>query len=427
MKRLLWLLPLIAIVVAVLMAWMGLRGDPHTVSNAPRIAPQLTEPIARGAYLAVVGNCRGCHTERGGTPYAGGRAIPTPFGTFHGPNLTPDVETGIGDWSGDDFWRALHEGRGHKGELLYPVFPFTHYTKVTRADSDALFAYLRSLPAVARANTPHQLRFPFSQRWLLVVWRALYFRPGVYTAAPTQSAAWNHGAYLAQGLGHCGACHQPRNALGAPQTSATSAGGVVLDWYAPALDASHEAGVAHWPQAEVVALLQTGVTPDAATLGPMGEVVFESLQHWQPEDMQAMAEYLRALPDRDTARARQAVTPTPRQRSQSLERGASDYAKHCASCHGDNGEGRTPAALALAGNRAVTMGNTINPIRTVLYGGYGPGTAGNPQPFGMPPFHNTLSDREIADILSFVRSTWGNAAEPVNDFEVARQRTGPLW
>ncbi len=427
MRRLLWSVLLATLLAMVLMVWMGLRGDHNAVSSAPRIAPELNEPVARGAYLAVVGNCRGCHTERGGTPYAGGRAIPTPFGVFHGPNLTPDVQTGIGGWSTDDFWLALHEGRGHDGELLYPVFPFTHYTQVTRADSDALFAYLRSLPAVARVNTPHQLRFPYNQRWLLVVWRALYFRPGGYSADPTQSAEWNHGAYLVEGLGHCNACHQPRNALGAPQAIATPKGGVVLGWYAPALDASREAGVAHWPQEEVVALLQTGITQNAATLGPMGEVVFESLQHWRPEDLQTMATYLRALPDRDAMPTRQTTAPASPQLRKSLERGATAYSEHCASCHGDKGEGRAPAALALAGNRAVTMTANINPIRTVLYGGYGPGTAGNPQPFGMPPFHNQLSDGEIADILSYVRGAWGNAAEPVNDFEVSRQRTGPLW
>lgn len=429
MKRLLYPALLIALLAAALMVWMGLRGDPHTMSNAPRIAPQLSDPIARGAYLAVVGNCRGCHTERGGKPYAGGRTIPTTFGTFFGPNLTPDAKTGIGEWSADDFWLALHEGRGRQGQLLYPVFPFTHYTKVTREDSDALFAYLHSLPAVARANSAHQLRFPYNQRWLLLMWRALYFRPKVYAASPTQSAQWNHGAYLVEGLGHCNACHQPRNALGATQVSHKPAGGVVLGWYAPALDASAEAGTAHWSQADVVSLLQTGMSQSAATLGPMGEVVFESLQHWQADDLQATASYLRAMPDRDAA-------PTPQtsvsnavaqRRSQSLDRGASGYAKHCASCHGDQGEGRPPAALALAGNRAVTMDSNINPIHTVLYGGYAPGTAGNPQPFGMPPFHMNLNDREIADILSYVRHSWGNAAQPVDAFEVSRQRTGPLW
>ena len=425
MKRrplLLWGLPALVVVIA-LFAWLGLRDGSALRAPVPGVATQFTDPVQRGAYLATAANCRGCHTARGGEPYAGGRAIPTPFGIFLAPNLTPDSETGIGNWNADQFWRALHEGRGDQGELLYPVFPYTHYTKLARADADAMFAYLRSLPAVRRANQPHALKFPYDQRWLLVAWRALFFRPGAYVVDTARDEHWNRGAYLVQGLGHCGACHESRNSLGAVQSRDNPAGGVVLNWYAPALDAGDEAGVSHWPESRIVELLHSGVTEGASTMGPMAEVVFESLQHLAQDDLKAMAVYLQSLPDRSPAKQ----SPVIAQADPAVMPGARLYADHCADCHGAQGQGTSPAAPALAGNRALTMRSTVNPIRAVLYGGYAPGTAGNSQPYGMPPYYATLSDAEVAQILSYVRASWGNQASAVQDFEVTRQRTGPLW
>ena len=171
--------------------------------------------VSRGAYLARAGNCMGCHTTRGGTPWAGGRGIDTPFGTVYSGNLTPDAATGLGSWTADDFWRALHDGRSKNGRLLYPAFPYTSYTHVTRADSDALFAYLRTLPAASQPSRAHALRWPYSTQVALYAWRSLYFTPGTPPVNVTaKSAAWNRGAYLVQGLGHCSACHTARNALG---------------------------------------------------------------------------------------------------------------------------------------------------------------------------------------------------------------------
>src|SRR4051812_5859535 len=180
-------------------------------------APSATRVPAQtdGEYLARAGDCIACHTARGGDAFAGGFEMPTPFGTLYTPNITPDAETGIGKWSADDFWRALHEGRSKDGSLLYPAFPYTSYTRVVRADSDAIYAYIRSLKPVSRRNNPHQLGFPFNQRNLLLGWRALYSDPGEYTPHPNETAEWNRGAYLVQGLGHCDACHTSRNMLGA--------------------------------------------------------------------------------------------------------------------------------------------------------------------------------------------------------------------
>ena len=259
------------------------------------------EVIARGAYLARAGNCQACHSARGGEPYAGGRAIETPFGTVFSSNLTPDADHGLGRWSAPQFWRALHHGRSADGRLLTPAFPYDNTTLISRADSDALYAYLRSVPPVAQAVRAHELRFPFNTQAALAVWRALYFEPREFQADSAQSAEWNRGAYLVQGLGHCNACHASRNALGATSGPLDLGGGLipVHNWYAPSLTDPREAGVADWSRAEIVALLKTGVANRPSGLvtasGPMGEVVLRSTQHLSDADLGAMATYLQTL------------------------------------------------------------------------------------------------------------------------------------
>jgi mono/diheme cytochrome c family protein len=288
----------IALVLAcalLLLAACSRRDD----DSAPRTAapPPSAELIARGQYLATAGNCAGCHTARGGAALAGGRALPTPFGTFYTTNITPHAQHGIGAWSADNFWRAMHDGRGKDGSYLYPVFPFTNYTKVTRADSDAIHAWLMSLPPAATPNRPHALRFPYSQRWLLALWRALYFERGVHAGDTAQSAAWNRGAYLVEGPGHCNACHGTRNVLGAVTGDGDGASGGLIpmqNWYAPSLGSSREAGLGEWTQEEIVALLHTGLSPRGAATGPMAAIVRSSLQHLTPADVNAMATYLKA-------------------------------------------------------------------------------------------------------------------------------------
>lgn len=426
MKRLLMTLAVVAALALASLLWLGLRSDPAVAVAAPAVE-SAEEQVARGAYLVRIGDCRACHTRPGGAEYAGAREIPTPFGSFHSPNITPDDETGIGLWSADDFWHALHDGKSKDGSLLYPAFPYTNYTKLTRADSDAMYAYLRSLPPVQAPRREHQLHFPYRHRLLLVGWRALFFRPGVYQPEPEQSEDWNRGAYLVQGLGHCSACHEARNALGAVQSRDNPAGGLVLNWYAPALGSPQEAGVQDWPQQEIERLLRHGISERGSTLGPMAEVVYESLQHLSDADVSAMALYLKSMPVSAPQAAKGAMRVVDRDLPRSRESGAQLYARHCASCHGDRGEGRPPAAPSLAGNRAVTMDSAVNPIRVLLFGGYPPGTAGNPRPFGMPPFGNTLSNQEIADLLTYLRSSWGNDARPIPAAEVARHRQGPLW
>ncbi|MEJ7932376.1 cytochrome c [Ramlibacter sp. AN1015] len=391
-----------------------------TGSGADASSARASETLAaRGAYLARAGNCMSCHTARGGAPYAGGRPLETPFGTVYGSNLTP-AGAGLGAWTEDDFWRALHHGRSRDGSMLVPAFPYTHYTQVSRDDSDALFAYLRTLDPVERENIPHALRWPFGTQAALAAWRALYFRPGVHRDDPARSPEWNRGAYLVRGLGHCAACHSARDALGGSDLLDLSGGVIPMQsWYAPSLASPQEAGVAHWERERIVELLGTGRTTGASTLGPMAEVVLHSTQHLTPADLRAMAVFLQSVPP-----AQEGTAPAPAPVSAQLaQRGARLYGEHCASCHGEQGQGVPGAYPALAGNRAVTMHNTANLVQAVIYGGFPPATEGNPRPFGMPPFALELSDADVAAVLSFVRTAWGNRAGAVRELDVAQQRS----
>ncbi len=297
--------------------WLNVRGDEADEPSPTASSPPTAQQVERGAYLARAGNCQDCHTPRGAPPFSGGRGIPTPFGTVYSSNLTPDVATGIGDWTAAQFRRAMHNGRSRDGRLLYPAFPYDSTTRIAADDADALFAYLRSIPAVAQANRSHQLRWPYDTQVALALWRALYFRPARFSADPAQSPEWNRGAYLVQGLGHCSACHASRNALGATRDALGLAGGLIplQNWYAPALNAAHEAGLAAWPVEQAVELLKTGVSEGAALLGPMAEVALHSTQHLTDADLQAMAMYLKSLPSGPVAPARQAEPPlAPMQR-----------------------------------------------------------------------------------------------------------------
>jgi mono/diheme cytochrome c family protein len=452
-------------------------GAASPATAAPAAGADLIE---RGRVLALAGNCAGCHTARGGAPYAGGRAIATPFGTVYAGNLTPDAATGLGRWTAGHFWRALHEGRGLDGRRLVPVFPYTETTRITRADSDALFAWLRTLAPVAQAAPAHALRWPYGTQPALAAWRLAFFRAGEWRDDAAQGAEWNRGAYLVNGAGHCVACHGGRNALGAT-ADAGFGGGLVptRNWYAPAFTRADEASVADWPLDEIVALLRSGVAPRGRASGPMAEVVVQSTQHLPQADLQAMALYLKSLPvsappARGVREAAAAAEIAPR-----VARGAALYRDHCAACHGDSGEGGVlapaqgdaaataaasasataatatatasnathspanaatatattatatapgPASVlpvpALAGNRLVTMDPPANLVRAITGGGFGAVTAANPRPFGMPPFAHVLNDAQVGDLATFLRSSWGAQSTPLNAVDVARWRGG---
>src|ERR1700712_1646825 len=270
------------------------------ISNAQAADPSV---VARGEYLARAGDCVACHTVPAGKLFGGGRPMETPFGTLFTPNISSDKESGIGKWSAAEFYTMMHTGKSRTGELLYPAMPFASYTKVTRADSDAIFTYLLSTPPIAQPNRAHELRFPFNQRSLLYGWRALYFRAGEFQPDSTQSVEWNRGAYLVEGLGHCSMCHTSINALGGSNQAAAFAGGLIplQNWYAPSLTSSKESGLGDWPSHDVAALLGTGVSNRGAVFGPMAEVVHNSLQYMNDDDIKAMSVFLKDIPQKDEA------------------------------------------------------------------------------------------------------------------------------
>ena len=406
----------------------------HPATLCSNAAPPPAEPVAssmasaaaRGAYLARAGNCMGCHTATGGTPFAGGRGIQTPFGTVFAGNLTPDRLTGLGGWSADDFWQAMHKGRSRDGRLLSPAFPYTRFTGMRRSDADDVFAYLQTLAPVVRPQPPHTLRWPTGTQGALAVWRALYFKPAVHRPDSAMSTSWNRGAYLVTTLGHCGECHTPRNLLGASREGEALRGGQMpmQSWYAPSLRSGQEGGVGEWSIDEVSLWLKTGMTSRAVASGPMAEVVSQSTQHLSDADRQAMAAYLMTLGARRTTAPAAKAMPSPAA-SEASAAGARLYDTHCASCHGDQGQGVADAYPALAGNRALTQNDPTNLVRTILWGGFAPATATHPRPYGMPPFRLQLSDRDTAAVLTYLRGAWGHLAAPVTELAVSRVRETP--
>lgn len=390
---------------------------PHP-AGAPVAISASTQLINRGEYLARAGDCVACHTVPNGAVFAGGRAMATPFGNLYVPNITPDDDTGIGHWTADEFYRMLHTGVSRDGKLLYPAMPFTSYTQVTRADSDAMFAYLMSNPPVKQKNREHELRFPFNNRDLLIGWRTLFFKEGEYAPVANQSVEWNRGAYLVKGLGHCAMCHTAINALGGSSDSKAFEGGLIpnQNWYAPSLTSSHEAGLGDWDIKDISDLLQVGASHRGTVYGPMAEVVYNSLQYMTDADIKAMAVYLKALPQKDGA-----APPTSQARLVSpdvMEVGRKVYVAQCTVCHGAEGKGQTPAYPPLAGNKSITMNSPVNAVRMVLYGGYAPGTAKNPRPHGMPPFAHILNDEEVAATVTYIRVAWGNNGTPITGKQV---------
>lgn len=390
--------------------------------DADAAATALDDPalVGRGRYLAIAGDCAACHTARDGKPYAGGHALPTPFGDIPAPNITPDAETGIGRWRFEDFWTALHEGKAPDGKLLYPVFPYTSYTRVTRDDALALFAYLRSLPPVHQPNRKPHLAFPYNLRKALLAWRALYFRAGTYRPDPDRSGQWNRGAYLVEGLGHCNECHTTRTSLGGLDDELFLAGGVIpaQGWYAPDLGMHEGGGLEGWSRQDVVDLLKTGRSAHGTATGPMADVVRKSTQHMTDADLQAIAIYLESLP------ARGAGAAGPAARADDFAAGGEVYARECAACHGQDGRGEPGIHPPLDGNPSVTAPDATNAIRSVLLGGFPPATAGNPAPYSMPPFAARLDDADIAAVVNYIRQSWSNRAAAVTPRDVQRYRYG---
>jgi mono/diheme cytochrome c family protein len=358
--------------------------------------------LQRGRALAIVGNCAGCHTADGGRPLAGGRAINTPFGAILAPNLTPDKETGIGGYTGDTFYRAMHEGKSETGNLLYPAFPYTSYTKMTRADVDAVKSYLDTVEPVRNAVAPPNLPWPLSLRSSMNIWNELYFTPGELKTAADKSSEWNRGAYLVEALAHCGACHTPKNILGADKTAERYQGNVIDNWTAPALDQFSNERRAKWTVDDMVTYLKTGRNDYAVASGPMAEVVMGSTQHVPLADLRAISVYLQDQPKRDLA-------PAPVKKNDATVRaGEAIYRDNCSACHQADGMGTKQMFPSLIGNGAVLAADPTSLIRVIVAGAAGSYTAQRPTRVMMPGFGHKLRDDEVAALGSYLRSAWGN-------------------
>ncbi len=402
-------------------------------------APVSQELVQRGAYLARAGDCIACHTAQEGQPFAGGLPVNTPIGLIYATNITPDPETGIGRYSMDDFVKVMREGVAKDGHRLYPAMPYTSYARVSKEDLSALYAYfMQGIEPVRNPNHPTHLSWPLSMRSLMAVWNALYFKKGEYTVDPNKSASWNRGAYLVQGLGHCGGCHTPRGALGQENAGSEKDGrhyltGATLDnWHASPLTGDRGTGLHAWSKDEIVEYLRTGRTARVAASGSMAEVVGKSTQYLIDQDLMAIAEYLKSLPPSKyekqgnadpalQAGAASAATHALRAGDTGM-RGSRVYLDNCNACHCSDGAGANRTFPNLANNEAINAEDPISLIHLVLTGSSMPSTQTAPSAFAMPDFGWRLSDSEVADVLSFVRNSWGNRAAAVNRDEVGRVR-----
>lgn len=420
------------IVVLVLLAWLATKvfrggGDP----GATLAGPYDKALVERGAYLAAVGDCAACHTAPGGRAFAGGLAIRSPLGTIYSSNITPDRQTGIGAYTYGEFERAVRRGIDRGGRTFYPAMPYPSYAHVSDADIKALYAYfMQGVAPVRQANRPTDIPWPLSLRWPLAWWRWM-FAPAVppsVDAPPSTPLA--RGAYLVEGLGHCGACHTPRaftlqeKALTASDGPAYLGGAAVDHWFAPSLRNGQPDGLGSLDAAELVALLKTGHTAHGAIFGGMGEVVHHSTQHMSDRDLADVAAFLKSLPS-DRAGAAPVYDPAAARAMYAGDvsrPGARLYVDNCATCHRTSGHGYPASFPALALNPVVNSDDPTSLIHIVLAGGSTPGTGQAPTQFAMPSFADRLSDQEIATVLSFVRSSWGNHAPPVTASEVRKLR-----
>jgi mono/diheme cytochrome c family protein len=378
--------------------------------------------VDHGRYISHAADCVSCHTAPGGRPFAGGAALDTPFGKIFPPNITPDRGTGIGDWSREDFARAVREGVRKDGALLYPAMPYTNYTKMSDADIDALWRYMRSIRPAAHQVPDNTFSFPFNIRRGIAVWQGLYFQPGRFVAAADKSTNWNRGAYLVEALGHCGACHTPRNVAQATQPQHRLTGAQIEGWYAPDIGNDPLSSLNSWDIGQLAAFLQTGRMPgNVKAFGPMQEVIHDSLRFLTDADLYAIAVYLKDQSSFATARTAARVI-MPRER---LAAGKSSYEEHCANCHLSDGRGQEGTVPALAGNSAVAAAEPYNVIMAMLYGFEPQGTWA-----AMASFASALNDDQISDIANYVRTAWGNSAPPnaspwmVGDWR-ERQRSAP--
>ena len=396
-------------------AWLVASAPAAAASASGIQRPAATASLVeRGRYLAAAGDCQGCHTTAGGAPYAGGRPLETPFGTVLSANLTPDA-SGLKGWNADQFYRAMHEGVSANGDHLYPAFPYNYFTHMPRADTDALFAYLQSLPPVVNKPDRNQLPFPFNIRALVSVWNLLYLDKTTFAPDPAHDEQWNRGAYLVEGPGHCAACHTPKTILGGPQRGHDFQGGPFGTWFAPDLTPNGRTGLGSWTRDETVTFLQTGRNPHASASGEMGLVVQDSTSMLADDDLQAIAAY---LADRAAAPAPSMTPPDTAQ----MKAGEAIFVDQCSACHLMHAQGQTLAFPPLAHSANAQQTDPTTALHIILAGAQASPTRTAPTPFTMPAFAWKLDDRQVAAVATYVRNEWGNAAPAVGADQVARLR-----
>ena len=380
--------------------------------------PQEFTQIERGRYLAVLSDCASCHTVPGGNqPFAGGRAIETPFGNILAPNITPDLETGIGSWSDEAFDAAIRKGLRRNGSRLYPAMPYPAYTKMSREDVLAIRAYLNTVTPVHNSVVANTLPFPFNIRTSMRVWNALYFNQGEYRSDPNKSADWNRGAFLVDGPAHCGSCHTPKTLLGGDKTSQYLRGGFLQGWSAPDITGNSRVGIGSWSVEDLVAYLKGGHNRVSAATGPMAEVVALSTEHMSTPDLKAIATYLKSLPGtQDHPATLSKDNPT-------MAAGTAIYRDQCAACHGIDGKGVPELFPSIADSSMVKSDDPTTSIRIVLRGARSVGTKDQPTAPGMPSYGSQLDDAQIAAVLTYMRNGWGGGAASVTPNDVARVRS----
>ena len=432
--RLFALLLLAVIAIAAYGVWRIATTLP-AVTVLSQVAQRKPDP-AHGKMIATLGDCTGCHTAPGGDAYAGGVSFAIPVGTLYASNITPDGEYGIGKYQFADFIRLMRFGVAPDGRRVYPAMPYTAYAKVSDEDLQDLFAYLREQVApVARPTRAAEISWPLTMRWPLALWNLAFHRPEAFTADPAHDAQWNRGAYLVQGLAHCGTCHTPRNFAFAEKdtTGATPfyLAGASFAGTAPInLRANDGDGLGRWSQDDIVHLLKTGRNPHSAASGPMAEVVGFSTQYWDDADLAAVAAYLKSLTPAEGEHA--AFTPDETTLKSYLDGAASStgariFMDSCAACHRLGGQGASTAFPGLAGNPMVQARDPSSLIGVILAGSRLPSTEAAPSPMAMPGFAWRYDDGDVAELASFIRASWGNRAPPVAPGQVTeiRQRLKP--
>ncbi|MEM5369589.1 cytochrome c [Paraburkholderia azotifigens] len=388
--------------------------------------------VKRGEYLAKAGDCIACHTAPHGKPFAGGLPMTTPMGAIYSTNITPDAQTGIGEYSEDDFKRAMREGVAKDGHNLYPAMPYPSYAKVNDDDMHALYAYfMNGVTPVKQANRESDIKWPLNMRWPLKFWNMAFLDKGVYRDKPGKDVAWNRGAYLIQGLGHCGSCHTPRGVAFQEKAldesgSAFLTGGLLDNWFASNLTGEHNVGLGRWSEADVAQFLKTGANQHASAFGAMASVINNSTQAMTDADVAAMSRYLKSLPSAGGSGGA-AYAYDAKATKVSLTRPANDagarvYTAYCMHCHGVDGRGFAPMLAPLAGNPNVLEKDPSSLINVTLNGTEDLVIGGIPAAYPMPKYASVLSDQQVADVVSFIRSGWGNGAPAVGAGEVGKIR-----